>query len=259
MKLFILFVTVTLLFIFLFRKYLFNKSKKEASKLPIRFKDLLVQEVPYYQHLKETEKERFEASINNFINRVTMEWVGLEANDKDRVLVAASAVIPIFGFGEWQYPNLTNVILYPDTFNDEFSFEGGSRSILGMVGSGYMNGQMILSQKSLREGFSIPNSHQNTAIHEFVHLLDKSDGATDGIPSLLLDKLYILPWTNLVYQEIKKITKGHSDINPYGATNESEFLAVVSEYFFSQPKQLKQKHPELYHLLEKVFQQNPHE
>lgn len=63
------------------------------------------------------------------------------------------------------------------------------------------------------------------------------------IPSLLLDKLYILPWTNLVYQEIKKIDKGNSDINPYGASNESEFLAVVSEYFFSQPKQLKQKHP----------------
>jgi hypothetical protein len=70
------------------------------------------------------------------------------------------------------------------------------------------------------------------------------------IPSLLLDKLYILPWTNLVYQEIKKIDKD-------SASNESEFLAVVSEYFFSQPKQLKQKHPELYGLLEKVFQQSP--
>lgn len=256
MKLIILFVTAGILFIFLFRKQLLKKGKEEASKIPLRFKEILVQEVPYYQNLKEAEKERFETSINNFIKRVTMEWIGLEANDKDRVLVAASAVIPIFGFGEWQYPNLTNVILYPDTFNDEFAFKGKSRNIMGMVGSDYMNGQMILSQKSLREGFSIPNSHQNTAIHEFVHLLDKSDGATDGIPTLLLDKLYVLPWTNLVYQEIKKIAKGNSDINPYGATSESEFLAVVSEYFFSQPKLLKQNHPELYRLLEKVFHQN---
>jgi Mlc titration factor MtfA (ptsG expression regulator) len=257
MKILILFVTATIIFIFIFTKRLSRKSVGKASTLPLKCKDLLAQEVPYYQHLKDADKERFETSINNFINRVTIEWVGLEANDKDRVLVAASAVIPIFGFGEWQYPNLTNVILYPDAFNHEFAFEGGNRNILGMVGGGYMNGQMILSQKSLREGFSIPNSHQNTAIHEFVHLLDKSDGATDGIPSLLLDKLYILPWTNLVYQEIKKIDKGNSDINPYGASNESEFLAVVSEYFFSQPKQLKQKHPELYGLLEKVFQQSP--
>src|SRR5690606_30636521 len=99
--------------------------------------------------------------VNNFINRVTIEWVDIEANDKDKVLIAASAIIPIFGFGEWQYPNLTNVILYPNTFNNEFEFEGGSRNILGMVGGGYMNGQMILSQESLRTGFSSPSSHNN--------------------------------------------------------------------------------------------------
>jgi Mlc titration factor MtfA (ptsG expression regulator) len=50
------------------------------------------------------------------------------------VFIAASAVIPIFGFPEWRYQNLTNVILYPDTFDGEFQFEGGSRNILGMVG-----------------------------------------------------------------------------------------------------------------------------
>jgi Mlc titration factor MtfA (ptsG expression regulator) len=49
----------------------------------------------------------------------------------------------------------------------------------------------------------------------------------------------------------------HSDINIYGATNPAEFLAVVSEYFFSQPHLLAEHHPQLYELLEKIFHQNP--
>lgn len=256
MKLFFLILS-SVLFIFVIGKRIYKKRKTGASNLSPSFKELLNQEITFYQNLDGSERRRFETAINNFINRVTIEFIGIETNDKDKLLVAASAIIPIFGFGDWHYPNLTNVLIYPDTFNDKFDFEGGSRNILGMVGGGYMNGQMILSQKSLREGFSIAGSHQNTGIHEFIHLLDKSDGVMDGIPSFLLDKSYVLPWINLMHQEIKKISQGSSDINSYGATNESEFLAVVSEYFFSQPKKLKQKHPELYTLLKKVFQQTP--
>ena len=54
-------------------------------------------------------------------------------------------------------------------------------------------------------------------------------------------------------KEIESILKDRSDINPYGATNEAEFFAVVSEYFFERPKLLKEKHPELYQLLSEIF------
>jgi Mlc titration factor MtfA (ptsG expression regulator) len=46
---------------------------------------------------------------------------------------------------------------------------------------------------------------------------------------------------------------GRSDIDPYGATNLSEFLAVSGEYFFERPDLLKHKHPELYQLLNQMF------
>ena len=54
-------------------------------------------------------------------------------------------------------------------------------------------------------------------------------------------------------KEIGLIMKDRSDINPYGATNEAEFFAVVSEYFFESPKLFEEKHPELYNLLTKIF------
>ncbi len=57
--------------------------------------------------------------------------------------------------------------------------------------------------------------------------------------------------------EIKKILADRSDINPYGATNEAEFFAVVSEYFFERPDLLQDKNPELYQLLATIFRQQP--
>jgi Mlc titration factor MtfA (ptsG expression regulator) len=126
-----------------------------------------------------------------------------------------------------------------------------------MVGSGYMNGQMLLSREALIKGFSHASGQENTAIHEFVHLLDKSDGATDGIPENLMAHQYTIPWLKMMHQEIHRIEVGKSDINPYAMTNEAEFLAVVSEYFFEKPDQFQHMHPELYQLLCGIFQQKP--
>jgi Mlc titration factor MtfA (ptsG expression regulator) len=43
------------------------------------------------------------------------------------------------------------------------------------------------------------------------------------------------------------------DINFYGATNDAEFFAVITEYFFEKPEELKHRHPELFDLLEHMF------
>jgi MtfA peptidase len=116
---------------------------------------------------------------------------------------------------------------------------------------------MILSQHELRQAFINKTGKTNTAIHEFVHLVDKTDGSVDGLPEFVAGKPYIMPWLQLMQREMKKILDGRSDINPYGATNEAEFFAVVSEYFFERPGLLKQKHPELYQLLAEIFRQQP--
>ncbi|MEM8525566.1 MAG: zinc-dependent peptidase [Bacteroidota bacterium] len=169
---------------------------------------------------------------------------------------SCSAVIPIFQFPKWRYTNLYEVLLYADTFNLDFETEGRGRNILGMVGTGYMNNKMILSQKALRHGFENDSDKKNTAIHEFVHLIDKMDGTIDGIPQLLLERPYVLPWLELMKEKIDEIQARKSDINPYGSTNHAEFFAVASEYFFERPQLLAQRHPELYAILEEIFDQD---
>lgn len=263
MAAFIIIVIVILLALGYLAFRLFNKKDNSipanGDGLSSNLLQILQHHVHYYSKLSITEKKRFENLVAGFIETVRIEGVGLEITDLDRVLIASSAIIPIFGYKEWRYTNLTNVILYPDAFNNDFQFDGEQegRSIMGMVGSGYMNGQMLLSRAALLKGFSAASGKSNTGIHEFVHLLDKSDGATDGVPENVLSHEYATPWLKMMHQEISRIKKGNSDIDPYGATNEAEFLAVASEYFFEKPDQFQQKHPELYEQLSRIYKQNP--
>ena len=230
------------------------KKKKQLLALPETSRELLELHVPFYQKLNDQDKLQFEGRVQHFLEDVRITGVRTEVTDLDRMLVAASAIIPIFSFPHWEYVNLNEVLLYPETFNEEFELQGKDRSVLGMVGEGAMQNVMIISQHELRQGFSNTTGKTNTAIHEFVHLVDKTDGAVDGIPENIMQQQYVGPWLKLMHQNILNIRKGKSDINPYGSTNEAEFFAVASEYFFERPDLLKQKHPELYAILEEVFQ-----
>ena len=44
---------------------------------------------------------------------------------------------------------------------------------------------MIITKWQLRQGFINHNDAHNTAIHEFVHLVDKMDGTMDGVPEII--------------------------------------------------------------------------
>ncbi|MEO6721024.1 MAG: M90 family metallopeptidase [Ferruginibacter sp.] len=218
---------------------------------------ILADKVNFYNHLSEAGKVVFEKRMLHFLSHVKITGVNTIVEDEDRVYVAASAIIPIVGFPGWEYNNLNEVLLYPESFNKDFNNnKGEEKPVLGMVGSGAMQHIMVLSQPSLRQGFSNRTDKDNTGIHEFVHLLDKTDGAVDGIPENLLDKQHLLPWIKRMHEDIRQIQDNRSDINPYGATDEAEFFAVVSEYFFERPDLLQVKHPELYELLQHIFRQN---
>jgi len=57
---------------------------------------------------------------------------------------------------------------------------------------------------------------------------------------------------------MEEIRKGDSDIDDYALTNEAEFFAVATEYFFERPGVMHRKHPELYRMLSAVFNQKLH-
>ena len=244
-----------------------RRRRKAGTPLPQNAAVLLETHVAAYRALPPDARTAFLQRMKQFLSRIRVHGVGIPLEPLDIVLVAAGAVIPTWGFPEWTYNNLSDVLLYPEAFDQQhFAKEHENRhNTLGMVGSGAMERVMILSEPALREGFPTQDPHgegfhggrSNTAIHEFVHLIDKSDGAVDGIPEALLgDKVHA--WTDLVHAYLGPVGSGHTDINPYGGTNAAEFFAVVSEYYFQRPDLMKEHHPDLFALLFHIFRYAPH-
>jgi Mlc titration factor MtfA (ptsG expression regulator) len=135
----------------------------------------------------------------------------------------------------------------------EFEQHGNERLISGMVGTGGLENVMIISKWELRQGFINNKNNRNTAIHEFVHLIDKMDGTLDGVPELLLQRKSIVQWQNLIQLTMEQIRRGESDIDIYGATSPVECFAVISEYFFEQPELFSSNHPELNEMLQLIY------
>jgi Mlc titration factor MtfA (ptsG expression regulator) len=233
----------------------FRTRKKKAKSFPLHWHNILINEVEFYKLLSAAEQFRFQERMMQFLSEVYIDSVDLDITELDTILIASSAVIPVFAFTAWHYTTLSGVILYPDNFNEDFQFSHKSKSkqIAGVVGTGRLEGKMILSKKALHHGFKNDNDGRNTAIHEFVHLIDKMDDNVDGIPQILLQNPNTIPWLKLIHEEMKDISNNKSKLRAYGATNQAEFFAVASEYFFESPERLKKNHPELYLALSKSF------
>ena len=230
--------------------------KTPAEPFPARWRAMLLERVPFYNALSAEEKQEFEQRMHRFMINVRFTGIQVEVKEIDKVLVAASAIITIFGFKNWHYPNVYEILLYANAFDERFHTEGDKLNTLGMVGSGAMNGKMALSIPAIHQGFDNESDGNNTAIHEFVHLLERADQDYSSLPTPLVEKQYVLPWLDMIQQNIYAINTAHSDIRPYGGTNPKEFFAVAGEYFFERPDLMAERHPELYAMLARIFHQD---
>ena len=251
--------------LYAFYQYATADSRRRTAALaeafPTAWRQVLAERVAFYLALTQNEKVRFEKQVQVFLASTRITGVQTEVDDTTRLLVAASALIPLFGFPDWEYRNLGEVLIVPDAWTlhgdptkEVKPLEG---TLLGSV-QGFQNQHyMRLSKASLEQGFRDAVDRQNVGIHEFAHMLDEADGVIDGLPKAALPPELLQPWTVVMQREIEAIRAGKSEINPYAATNEAEFFAVVTEYFFEKPEKLQEHHPELYELLSRVFRQNP--
>ncbi len=240
---------------------IYLKKQKEKRILerpfPKESADFLEASVVFYRALDQDKKQLFQRWVNLFLAEKRITPIKTDLTKENKLLIASSAIIPVFSFPYYLYPNLTEILIYPKAFSMDYKLEGDRRNVLGMVGTGVMEGKMILSKTALEHGFWNANDKNNVGIHEFIHLIDKQDGETDGVPTLLLENKLVTPWLELIRQKTEEIFKNRSDIKPYAGTNNAEFLAVTGEYFFESPELMKKKHPKLYADLSAIFKQKP--
>lgn len=233
-----------------------NNQALEILQWQPQWSGFLNEKVAFYRVLSDEDKALFNKRAMLFLQTTAIEAGQFEVMDEDRLLVAASAIIPVWGFPKWHYFNLKAVYLLPAAFNDSFECGALNSTITGMVGTGPMAGKMALSKPALHFGFENSKDKQNVGIHEFVHLVDMADGECDGYPERLKEFAFSIPWFELVEHKTRAIHNKQSNISNYGATNRAEFFAVASEYFFERPRMLKNKHPQLFGALSEFYRQD---
>jgi MtfA peptidase len=249
----LLFLGLCPLIYWLLRRRCLHRLRVMRQPFAVAWEHALQAHVAFFRALNDEEKERFRQLVKVFLDEVRITGVRTDVDDTVRALVAASAVIPIFGFRNWEYRRLGEVLVYPDAFGEKYQTSGGAdENTLGMVGVKHLSGVMILSKPSLLAGFDQSQRPDNVGIHEFTHLVEQEE-VERGLPPEVPWQA-VKQWVQYVARELAHPQA--NGINPYAYTNEHEFLAVLAEYFFNSPTALQQKDPHLYALLRQMFHQD---
>jgi Mlc titration factor MtfA (ptsG expression regulator) len=240
----------------LLRRWCRRRLAAMRRPFPSSWEQILRSRVVFFEALDDAGQERFRQMVKVFLDEVRITGIRTEVDDVVRVLTAASAVIPVFGFHDWDYRRLGEVLVYPGSFGEQYQTHGGpDENTLGMVGLRHLAGVMILSKPALLEGFDNRSGRGQVGVHEFAHLVEEGE-AEGGLPPEVPVEV-VRAWIRYVAQELANPRRNRSYLNDYAYTNEHEFFAVLSEYFFKSPEILRDKEPKLYRMLREMFHQDP--
>ena len=185
---------------------------------------------------------------------------GIRITDRMRVAIAAQACLPILELGLDWYSGWTGVVLYPGDFRVRRS-ELDEDGVLHewddeLAGEAMPGGPVVLSWDAAAHDPAI-----NVVIHEFTHKLDMLSGEANGVPPLHsnMDRKKWLSALNTAYQGFRDAVERGRDtwLDPYAAEHRSEFFAVLSEAFFTDPKETMRRYPDMYDQLKLFYRQDP--
>jgi len=222
-----------------------------ATPFPPRWRDFLFDNYDHYDRLPPDLRRRFEDDVRIFMAETRVTGIEAKVTDELRLLVAASAVTLSVGWPDYEWDQLTEVLLYPHSFDRDYSFESSE-----LVGQAHPWGTIILSIPALRQSFADPDDAYHVGIHEFAHLLEMEQTRFDGIPPGL-SPARSQEWVELMEKEMERLRRGKSVIDDYGAKDPVEFLAVAVEAFFEPALELRRRHREVYEVLAEYFRQDP--
>jgi MtfA peptidase len=185
---------------------------------------------------------------------------GLEVTDAMRVSIAAQACLPILELGLDWYAGFTGIVVYPGDFRVRRSHTDEDGVVHEwddeLAGEAMPGGPVVLSWDATVHDLEI-----NVVIHEFAHKLDMLNGAADGLPPLHagMDRA---AWTRAFEEAYDgfcdALERGKDTwLDPYAAEHPSEFFAVISEAFFEQPAETRQRYPDVYEQLRLFYKQEP--
>ena len=233
------------------------------------WREIIERNVPLFLRLPDSDKAELLGHVQVFVAEKIWEGCGgLELTDEIRITIAAQACVLLLHRDSDYYPRVKVILVYPSSYvaTDERSIGGGiweegEEHRLGHTQQ--QLGAIVLAWDAALHGSRVYGDGQNLVLHEFAHQLDFEGWGTDGTPMLDTRQQY-LSWARVLgaeYEALRRMDDAGepSLLNAYGATNPAEFFAVVTEFFFEKPVELRAKHPALYDELKGFYRQDPAE
>ncbi|MBN1998465.1 zinc-dependent peptidase [candidate division KSB1 bacterium] len=256
---------LVLLFPYLLQKYRSARRKKIMSEpFPVIWISILESNISLYSKLPPEIQKTLHQYILVFLAEKKFEGCGgQDVSDEMRVTIAAQACLllvnnpnPTF------YPRLKTILVYPSAYKAKRN-DGFGKIVteeIARLGESWTRGDLVLAWDHAKHGAVEHMDGHNVVYHEFAHQLDQEDGEADGAPILKPGGYAI--WVKVFQREYKKLLLALQHnldhvIDEYGSVNPAEFFAVVTELFFERPWALKNKHPELYRVLEDYYGCDP--
>jgi len=243
-----------------------RRNRLRSQAFPESWLAVVRRNVPHYARLSPLEQQELRADVQVFVAEKNFEGCGgLEMTDEIKVTIAAYACILLLHLQHDYFPRLQSVLVYPDAYAVPVMRLGpGGHVVTGhemRAGESWRTGAVVVSWNHVLHRPVDPSGSRNVALHEFAHQLDQEDGSANGAPVLPSTSMYGA-WARILGREYQKLSEDAAVGRPtlldkYGATNPAEFFAVVTEYFFEQPVQLKERHPELYEEMRLYYGQDP--
>lgn len=247
----------------------FNKWRRNrllSQSFPAAWLKIIERNVPYYSRLSDADKKELQQHIQIFIAEKNFEGCGgLEMTEEIKITVAAQACILLLHRKTDYYPGLYSILVYPSAFVVKSYQELAPGYLVEgeqvHLGESWKRGTLVLSWDHVKASAADIHDGHNVVLHEFAHQLDTENGAADGAPILPQRSMYVA-WARILgrdYEKLRDDAENDRDtvLDQYGATNPAEFFAVATECFFEKPRELREKHPELYQELKLFYQQDP--
>ncbi len=231
-----------------------NLRRKRLGRRPFppEWEATVAARFPFVAKLPAEEGARFRLHLKVFF--FDKDWFGaaqLVITEEMKIVISGAAARLSRNLSLNLYDALRTIVIYPSHYKHPDTDDI-------VLGEAHRWGQVILSWDAVLSGLANAGDGHDTALHEFAHVLDASDGAYDGTPELHHRRDYHA-WAKVFSARYFALRANpeHNVLRPYGATNEAEFFAVATEAFFEKPRQLKLKASDLYEELRRYYRVDP--
>jgi Mlc titration factor MtfA (ptsG expression regulator) len=238
---------------------------RRRKGLPEDWQAIVEENVAVWRYLDDGERAVLHERCDGLLRHKYWEAsTGFALTDEMRVTIAALAGLLVLNLDLREYREVSAIIVYPSAMQSRGEYAGPiagtvSDGIVPVIGQAHdRRGPVLLAWDEVRDAARVPGTGRNVVFHEFAHKLDMVDNLLDGTP-LLHQRGDLARWVEVCTEAFQALRSGvdRPPLQPYGATNPSEFFAVATEAFFDVPNALRNNEPNLYDVMRGYYRQDP--